>query len=197
MLSPRPFGPGTGSGSGSASRPADATGPGADPLPDPGAGPCTGFGPADGSGSGSASVADGSGSASVADGRRAMELLAQVRHGRLAASMRALPLLAVARHQVIGGRVFLRLHRGLGYHECCDGSVITYGADNVGSPGLLASDGTGGLWSVQCTGPAELTEPTPGQRDLFGAGPLEVNGEPFDPVYLRLDPHVVRMHTFA
>ncbi|SCD31428.1 hypothetical protein GA0115239_100545 [Streptomyces sp. BpilaLS-43] len=188
MLSPRPFGPGTGSGSGSASRPADATGPGGGPVPDPGAGPCTGSGPADGS---------GSGSASVADGRRAMELLAQVPHGRLAASMRALPLLAVARHQVIEGRVFLRLHRGLGYHECCDGNVIAYGADNVGFPGLPASSGTDGLWAVQCTGPAELTEPTPGQRDLFGAGPLEVNGEPFDPVYLRLDPHVVRMHTLA
>ncbi len=126
-----------------------------------------------------------------------MELLARVPYGRLAASMRALPLLAVARHQVVGGRVLLRLHRGLGYHECCDGSVIAYGADNYGSPGAPAPDDTDGPWSVQCTGPAELTDPPPDQRALFGAGPLEVNGEPFEPVYLRFTPHVVRMHTLA
>lgn len=111
--------------------------------------------------------------------------------------MRALPFLAVARHQVVEGRVLLRMHRGLGYHEPCDGSVIAYGADNFGSAPAPAPGDADGLWSVLFTGPAELTHPTADQRALFGAGPAEVNGEPFDPVYLRLEPHVVRMHTLA
>ncbi|MFD9499537.1 pyridoxamine 5'-phosphate oxidase family protein [Streptomyces sp. NPDC060035] len=130
------------------------------------------------------------------DELRAIALLGSVRYGRLAASMRALPFLAVARHLVIEGRIVLRMHRGLGYHESCDGSVIAYGADNYSSRTDLTSDEED-LWSVQFTGPAEIVHPAPGQRELFGAGPAEVNGETFDPVYLRLDPHVVRMHTVS
>lgn len=131
------------------------------------------------------------------DELHAIELLGRVRHGRLAASMRALPFLAVARHLVIEGGVVLRMHRGLGYHESCDGSVITYGADNFDARADLTSDDEEGLWSVQFTGPAKIVHPAPDQQELFGAGPAEVNGETFDPVYLRLDPHVVRMHTLS
>ncbi|MGW4234392.1 pyridoxamine 5'-phosphate oxidase family protein [Streptomyces sp. NPDC004980] len=131
------------------------------------------------------------------DELRAIELLGRVRYGRLATSMRALPFLAVARHLVIEGRVVLRMHRGLGYHESCDGSVIAYGADNFNSPAVPASDGGEDLWSVQFTGPAEIVHPDPDQRELFGTGPSEVNGEAFDPMYLRLDPHVIHMHTLS
>lgn len=125
---------------------------------------------------------------------RAMELLGSVRYGRLAMSMRALPFLAVARHLVIGGHVVLRMHRGLGFHESCDGSVIAYGADNFNSP---APGDPQDLWSVQFTGPAEIVRPGADQRERFGTGPAEVNGEHFDPVYVRLDPHVAHMHTLA
>ncbi|MFD9878524.1 hypothetical protein, partial [[Kitasatospora] papulosa] len=71
---------------------------------------------------------------SGADRLRAIELLGSVRYGRLAISMRALPFLAVARHLVIEDRVVLRMHRGLGFHESCDGSVVAYGADNFTPP---------------------------------------------------------------
>ncbi|WP_069171692.1 pyridoxamine 5'-phosphate oxidase family protein [Streptomyces griseus] len=133
------------------------------------------------------------------DELRAIELLGRVRYGRLATSMRALPHLAVARHIVVENRVLLRMHRGLGHHESCDGSVIAYGADNCdareagrpGDPGEPAE-----LWSVQVTGPAEIVRPGPGERARLGSGPATVNGEPFDPVYLRLDPHVIHMHTW-
>ncbi|MFF4245955.1 pyridoxamine 5'-phosphate oxidase family protein [Streptomyces sp. NPDC001822] len=124
---------------------------------------------------------------------RAIELLAGVRHGRIAMSMRALPFLAVARHLVVEGRVVLRMHRGLGFHESCDGSVVAYGADNLDAP---APDGET-RWSVQFTGPAEIVHPSSDQRELFGPGPSEVNGERFDPVYLRLDPQLARMHTLS
>lgn len=131
------------------------------------------------------------------DELHAIELLGSVRYGRLATSMRALPFLAVARHLVIEGGVVLRMHRGHGHHESCDGSVIAYGADNFNSRTDSASDGAEDLWSVQFTGLAEIVHPTADQRELFGSGPAEVNGEPFDPVFLRLDPHVVQMHTLS
>ncbi|PCG84144.1 hypothetical protein CIB93_20865 [Streptomyces sp. WZ.A104] len=121
-----------------------------------------------------------------------IELLGRVPYGRLATSMRALPFLAVARHIVSDGRILLRMHSGFGYHEACDGSVVAYGADNYNHP----SSGDGGdLWSVQFTGPAEIVHPCPEQRELFGAAPLTVNGEPFAPAYLRVDPHFVSEHT--
>ncbi|MFD9238526.1 pyridoxamine 5'-phosphate oxidase family protein [[Kitasatospora] papulosa] len=131
---------------------------------------------------------------SGADRLRAIELLGSVRYGRLAISMRALPFLAVARHLVIEDRVVLRMHRGLGFHESCDGSVVAYGADNFNTP---APGGTEDLWSVQFTGPVEIMDPGPGQRERFGTGPAEVNGEHFDPVYLRLDPRLAHMHTLT
>ncbi|MFG2429954.1 pyridoxamine 5'-phosphate oxidase family protein [Streptomyces sp. NPDC048590] len=130
----------------------------------------------------------------AAERLRAMDLLGSVPFGRLALSMRALPFLAVARHMVIEGGVVLRIHRGLGFHASCDGSVVAYGADNLSSP---SPDGTEDLWSVQFTGPAEIVHPDRDQRDRFGAGPTEVNGEHFDPVYLRVEPHLTHMHTLT
>ena len=125
----------------------------------------------------------------------AIELLGRVPYGRLATSLRALPFLAVARHVVTGGRVVLRMHRGLGYHEACNGSVIAYGADNLNT--AASSDNDADLWSVQFTGPARIVQPGPELRALFGTPPVEVNGEPFDPVYLRLQPHFITVHTLG
>ncbi|MFE6764188.1 pyridoxamine 5'-phosphate oxidase family protein [Streptomyces sp. NPDC057689] len=121
----------------------------------------------------------------------AIDLLGRVPYGRLATSMRALPMLTVARHIVIDGRVVLRMHSGLGHHGACDGAVVAYGADNFNT----APAGTEDLWSVQFTGPARIVEPTPAQRERFGPPPVEVNGEPFAPSYLRLEPHFVTVHT--
>ncbi|MFJ7195854.1 MULTISPECIES: pyridoxamine 5'-phosphate oxidase family protein [unclassified Streptomyces] len=130
---------------------------------------------------------------------QAIELLARVRYGRLATSMRALPFLSVARHVVIDGRVVLRMHSGFGYHNACDGTVVAYGADNFSTagPGGAGPGGDGDLWAVQFTGTAEIVHPAPGQRELFGDGPARVNGEPFDPAYLRLEPHFVSVHTLG
>ncbi|MEU8771235.1 pyridoxamine 5'-phosphate oxidase family protein [Streptomyces griseus] len=123
-----------------------------------------------------------------------IELLRRVRHGRLATSMRALPFLTVARHIVCDGRIVLRMHSGFGHHEACDGSVVAYGADNYND---TASGEANDLWSVQFTGPAEIVHPCPEQERLFGAAPVSVNGEPFAPAYLRVDPHFVTEHTLT
>ncbi|MCX4675890.1 pyridoxamine 5'-phosphate oxidase family protein [Streptomyces sp. NBC_01433] len=122
----------------------------------------------------------------------AIELLGRVPYGRLATSMRALPFLAVARHIVVGDRILLRMHSGFGYHEACNGSVVAYGADNFNT---AASEDGENLWSVQFTGPAEIVHPGPEQREMFGAAPTMVNGEPFEPAFLRLAPHFVTEHT--
>ncbi|MEU2668751.1 pyridoxamine 5'-phosphate oxidase family protein [Streptomyces sp. NPDC007164] len=122
---------------------------------------------------------------------QAIELLGRVRYGRLATSMRALPFLSVARHVVIDGHVVLRMHSGFGYHNACDGTVVAYGADNFDT----AVQGGGDLWAVQFTGTAEIVHPSADRRDLFGDGPARVNGEPFDPAYLRIEPHFVSVHT--
>ncbi|MFE7806500.1 pyridoxamine 5'-phosphate oxidase family protein [Streptomyces sp. NPDC057430] len=118
---------------------------------------------------------------------RAIELLGSVSYGRVATSMRAMPFVAPARHIVDEGRVLLRMHRGLGYHRACAGSVVAYGADNFGS-------GADSLWSVQFTGTAEVVEPTEEQLATFGPTPQVVDGEPFDPIYLRIEPRFVTVH---
>ncbi|MFD3537885.1 pyridoxamine 5'-phosphate oxidase family protein [Streptomyces sp. NPDC058662] len=120
----------------------------------------------------------------------AVELLRRVPYGRVAASMRALPFLALARHIVVDGRVVLRMHAGFGHHRACNGSVVSYGADNFNSWDT-------GWWSVQFTGTAQVVEPTPTELELFGPGPHFVNGEVFDPVYLRIDPQFVTVHSLA
>ncbi|MCX4982006.1 pyridoxamine 5'-phosphate oxidase family protein [Streptomyces sp. NBC_00572] len=118
---------------------------------------------------------------------RAIELLSGVSYGRVATSMRAMPFIAPARHIVSDGRVLLRLHRGLGYHRACNGSVVAYGADNF-------SSGSQHLWSVQFTGTAEIVEPAEEELAAFGAEPEQVDGETFDPVYMRIEPQFVTVH---
>jgi nitroimidazol reductase NimA-like FMN-containing flavoprotein (pyridoxamine 5'-phosphate oxidase superfamily) len=119
---------------------------------------------------------------------RAIELLRRVSYGRVATSMRAMPFVAPARHIVTDGCVLIRMHRGLGYHRACNGSVVAYGADNL-------TAGPEELWSVQFTGTARTVEPTAEQLAAFGTTPDTVDGEPYDPVYLRIDPQFVTLHT--
>ncbi|MFI5616102.1 pyridoxamine 5'-phosphate oxidase family protein [Streptomyces sp. NPDC051567] len=120
----------------------------------------------------------------------AIELLCRVQYGRVATSMRALPFLALARHIVVDGKVVLRMHAGFGYHQACNGSVVSYGADNFNSRDPE-------LWSVQFTGTAQIVEPTTTELELFGPGPHFVDGTVFDPVYMRIDPQFVTVHTLA
>lgn len=118
---------------------------------------------------------------------RAIELLRRVSYGRVTTSMRAMPFVAPARHIVADGRVLFRLHRGLGYHRACHGGVVAYGADNLNS-------GADHLWSVQFTGTAEVVEPTDEQLAAFGPPPRTVDGAPFEPVYMRVEPRFVTVH---
>ncbi|MFH8292773.1 pyridoxamine 5'-phosphate oxidase family protein [Streptomyces sp. NPDC018059] len=124
------------------------------------------------------------------DEQLALELLRRTDYGRVATSMRALPFLAVARHVVVGGKILLRLHKGFGYHQACVGSVVAYGADNadMASPRDVR-------WTVQCIGLCEAVEPTDTELGLFGPAPRFADGEPFDPVYLRVEPQVTKVHT--
>ncbi|KUL35988.1 hypothetical protein ADL22_25810 [Streptomyces sp. NRRL F-4489] len=121
------------------------------------------------------------------DDSRALALLSRTPYGRVSASRRALPFTAVTRHIVTGGRVVLRLHRGYGYHRALDGSVVAYEADN-------ANSGAPDTWSVQVTGTARTTEPAAAERELFGRTPRLADGDPFDPVFLRIDPEFVTLH---
>ncbi|KQX49546.1 MULTISPECIES: pyridoxamine 5'-phosphate oxidase family protein [unclassified Streptomyces] len=118
---------------------------------------------------------------------RAIELLSRVSYGRVATSMRAMPFVAPARHIVSDGRVLLRMHRGLGYHRACNGSVVAYGADNFNS-------GSEHLWSVQFTGTAEIVEPTEEELAAFGPEPEAVDDEAFTPVFMRIEPQFVTVH---
>ncbi|MCB5179859.1 pyridoxamine 5'-phosphate oxidase family protein [Streptomyces antimicrobicus] len=124
------------------------------------------------------------------DKRHAIELLRQVPYGRIAASMRALPFLALARHVVVEDRVVLRMHAGFGHHRACNGHVVAYGADNFHT-------GDRQLWSVQFTGTAQVVEPTAAELELFGPAPHFVDGEVFDPIHLRIEPQFVTVHSLA
>ncbi|WP_405658728.1 pyridoxamine 5'-phosphate oxidase family protein [Streptomyces sp. RK9] len=122
----------------------------------------------------------------------AYELLRRTDYGRVATSMRALPFLAVARHVVVDGRILLRMHRGFGYHQACVGSVVAYGADNLSTE--TARDGQ---WTVQFVGMCETFTPTTTDLELFGPTPHYVDGDLFDPVYLRIDPQLAKVHTLT
>ncbi|MFK0260737.1 pyridoxamine 5'-phosphate oxidase family protein [Streptomyces angustmyceticus] len=124
------------------------------------------------------------------DNFRAIELLSRTPYGRVSASRRALPFTTVTRHLFLEGRLVLRLHRGYGYHQALDGSVVAYEADNVNS-------GEHDTWSVQCTGTARVAEPAPAERELFGRTPLLADGAPFDPVFLRIEPEFVTLHCLS
>ncbi|MFD3484589.1 pyridoxamine 5'-phosphate oxidase family protein [Streptomyces sp. NPDC058665] len=121
------------------------------------------------------------------DHLRAIELLNRVRYGRVATSMRAMPFVAPARHIVLDDSVVLRMHRGMGYHRACSGSVVAYGADNFNT-------GEPDLWSVQFTGTANVVRPTDDELALFGPGPHDVDGEPFDAVYMSMTPQFATVH---
>ncbi|MEV0221989.1 pyridoxamine 5'-phosphate oxidase family protein [Streptomyces sp. NPDC050704] len=126
------------------------------------------------------------------DEQLAAGLLGRVDHGRVATSMRALPFLAAARHVVVDGRVLLRMHRGYGYHRACVGSVVAYGADSLGPGSSRAGEGH---WSVQVVGVCEAVEPTGAQLELLGPAPRLADGEPFEPVYLEIDPQFATVHS--
>ncbi|MFJ2646130.1 pyridoxamine 5'-phosphate oxidase family protein [Streptomyces sp. NPDC087420] len=119
---------------------------------------------------------------------RALELLTLVSYGRVSTTMRAMPFVAPARHVVADGDVLLRMHAGHGYHRACAGGVVAFGADNFNVEG---SD----LWSVQLTGTAQIIEPTPGELELFGPIPALIDGEPYEPAYMRLTPQFFSVHT--
>lgn len=124
------------------------------------------------------------------DEQLAFELLGRTHYGRVATSMHALPFLAAARHLVVDGHILLRMHKGYGYHQSCIGSVVAYGADN-----LNTADPRTGQWIVQFVGVCEAIEPTNGELELFGPGPHYVDGELYDPVYLRIEPQLATVHT--
>ncbi|WP_405646116.1 pyridoxamine 5'-phosphate oxidase family protein [Streptomyces sp. NBC_00019] len=124
------------------------------------------------------------------DEQLAVDLLARTDYGRVATSMRALPFLAFARHVVDDGRVLLRLPRSCGYHRACVGGVVAYGADNLSS----AQPGEG-LWSVQVVGGCTAYEPTAAELERFGPAPRFVDGEPYEPVYLRVEPQFGTVHS--
>ncbi|MFJ2110374.1 MULTISPECIES: pyridoxamine 5'-phosphate oxidase family protein [unclassified Streptomyces] len=117
---------------------------------------------------------------------RAFELLHRVSHGRVATSLRALPFMAPARHVVADGALLLRMHAGLG--RTCGGGVVTYGVDNFGS-------GDGTLWSVQLTGTAEIIDPSAQEIKQFDSCPILVDGQPFEPVFMRLESRFIAVHT--
>jgi hypothetical protein len=126
------------------------------------------------------------------DEQLAAGLLGRVEYGRVAASMRALPFLAAARHIFVDGRVLLRMHKGYGHHRACTGSVVAYGADNLNS--ARAGEGQ---WSVQVVGMCEAVEPTVAQLERFGPAPHLMDGVPFEPVYLGIAPEFVTVQSMG
>ncbi|MER7975777.1 MULTISPECIES: pyridoxamine 5'-phosphate oxidase family protein [unclassified Streptomyces] len=125
-----------------------------------------------------------------ADERLAVELIARTDYGRVATSMRAMPFLAFARHIVVDGRVLLRMPLNCGYHLACAGSVVAYGTDNLS----CARRGEG-LWSVQIVGRCEPVEPTAAELELFGPAPPLVDGAPYEPVYLCIEPQFASVNS--
>lgn len=119
---------------------------------------------------------------------RAIRLLGGTGYGRLSATVRALPFVTLARHIVAGDSVLMLLHGGHGYHRACDGSVVAYGADNIGS-------GTEDVWSVQLVGTAHCVEPGDRERERLGPLPRSADGAPFAPAYLRMHPRLTTVHS--
>ncbi|MFF2651388.1 pyridoxamine 5'-phosphate oxidase family protein [Streptomyces sp. NPDC058045] len=121
----------------------------------------------------------------------ALDLLGRTGYGSIATSMRALPCMASARHIVTDDGIVLRLHRGYGYHLACIGSVVAYGADNLGAASAAP---VSGAWSVQCVGMCEAASPTESQLLRFGPAPEFLDGERYEAVYLRITPQFATVH---
>ncbi|MEU9284448.1 pyridoxamine 5'-phosphate oxidase family protein [Streptomyces sp. NPDC048275] len=126
----------------------------------------------------------------LTDEQLAVELIGRTDYGRVATSMRAMPFLAFARHIVADGRVLLRMHRGCGHHQACVGRIVAYGTDS-----LSAARPDEGVWSAQIVGRCEIVEPTAAHLELFGATPRVVDDEPYDPVYLGIEPRFSTVHS--
>ncbi len=123
------------------------------------------------------------------DEQLAVGLLGRTPYGRAATSMRALPFLAFARHIVSDGRVLLRMPGSWGYHRVCAGSVVAYGADNLTS----ARPGES-LWTVQVVGRCETHVPSAAELERFGPTPRQVDGRPYEPAYLSVEPRFGTVH---
>ncbi|MEU9554561.1 pyridoxamine 5'-phosphate oxidase family protein [Streptomyces fumanus] len=123
------------------------------------------------------------------DPQLAVGLLGRAPHGRAATTLRALPLLAHARHIVADGRVLLRMPRSWGHHLACAGSVVAYGADN-----LAAARPGERRWSAQVVGHCTAYEPTAAELERFGPVPRPVDGVPYEPVYLCVEPRFGAVH---
>ncbi|MFG3253921.1 pyridoxamine 5'-phosphate oxidase family protein [Streptomyces sp. NPDC048172] len=126
----------------------------------------------------------------TAERAEALSMLPGIRYGRVAMSRHALPFVTIARHIVDSGDVLIRIHRGFGYHTALDGSVVAYEAGNL-------ETGADDVWSVQFVGEARVVEPTDAQLTRFGPCTARSNGEPFVPVYLRIEPEFVSVHWFG
>jgi hypothetical protein len=120
----------------------------------------------------------------------AVELLDRVPYGRLAAHLRAMPFLVPARRIVTDGRVLLRPHATSGHQRACCGSVVAYGADNLGS-------GAAELWSVRFTGTAETARPTDEEPERLGPCPRRIDDQEFRPACPRIVPRFVTVHTMG
>ncbi|MCZ4118017.1 pyridoxamine 5'-phosphate oxidase family protein [Streptomyces sp. H39-S7] len=116
--------------------------------------------------------------------RRAIELVAGARYGRLALSRHAMPYIAVTRHVVVDEHVLIRAHRGSGVHSACDGSVVGYQADNLDTA-------TDFVWSVHLTGTARVVPAPRNPGRMFEPLPSFVDDPAFEPVHLRIDPEFV------
>ncbi|MFD6414972.1 pyridoxamine 5'-phosphate oxidase family protein [Streptomyces sp. NPDC060194] len=137
------------------------------------------------------------------DELRAIDLLSRVPHGRVSASLRAMPYLALARHAVVDGRVLIRMHRGGGHHQALSGAVVAYAADNMTpavADGIAAPDRTGhgldDLWTAHVIGTCRLVRDgaAPAESALLGPLPHGVDDESYDPVYLWLTPEFGEAH---
>jgi hypothetical protein len=117
-------------------------------------------------------------------------LLARVPFGRLAATRGAMPFVVPTRHVVAAGALLVRLHAGLGYHRSCHGAVVAYEAEGDSPQEELSS------WTVQCIGTARIVHPAD-DLGLFGPGPALVDGEPFVPVVLRIEPEISSVHRWS
>ncbi|MEV4437744.1 pyridoxamine 5'-phosphate oxidase family protein [Streptomyces sp. NPDC049577] len=125
------------------------------------------------------------------DPAHALDLLRRTAYGRLSVSLRALPVITVARHIVTGdGRILLRTHAGFGYARACDGVVVAYGADNLAD---RAGDDEA-VWTAQCVGTARTATPGPAELELFGPAPRTADDAPFVPEYLCVEPQFSTVH---